>query len=347
MTYTISPELPASPALPDSQQRWVLASRPHGLPLAENFRLEQAALPSLASGEVLLRHAFLGLAPAARLRMSEVASYAPPLPIGDVMPCQAVGYVVRSNDPRWRVGDQAVAMAGGWQEYSAHPGDSLVRADADLAHSTVWLGALGTSGMTAYVGLREFGLPRPGETVVVSAASGAVGSVAGQMAKLLGCRVVGVAGGAEKCAYVVQELGFDACVDYRAPEFEALLGQACPQGVNVYFENVGGKVRDAVWPLMLRDGRVVLCGLISEYNDAPEAGPGWFPILAKRLHLHGFILSDHLDRRPEFLREMGQWIREGRIHPGREHVYDGIGSAVAGFVAMLQGGHLGKTLVKL
>ncbi len=208
---------------------------------------------------------------------------------------------------------------------------------------------LGTSGMTAYVGLLDIGRPRAGETVVVSAASGAVGSAAGQIARIHGCRVVGIAGGPQKCNYVVEQLGFDACVDHRDPDMAQALQAACPTGVDLYFDNVGGAVRDTVWPLMRQNGRVVLCGLIAEYNDNNDAlrsGPGWFPLLTQRLRVQGFILSDHLDRKADFLRDAGQWVREGKLRAS-EFVYDGLEQTITAFIAMLQGSHLGKTLVRL
>ena len=324
----------------------VLSSRPSGLPVAENFRFVEAAVPEPGDGQVLIRHEWLGLAPAARLRMSETESYKAPLALGDVVYGQAVGVVVRSRHPGFAAGDPVVSTSGGWQTYSLADGALLSKIDPAIAPPTVWLGALGTSGMTAYIGLFDIGHVKSGDTVVVTAASGGVGSVAGQIAKLSGCRVVGIAGGAAKARHVVDDLGFDACIDYRAPDFAAQLKQACPDGVDVYFENVGGSVRDAAWPLMNTNGRVVVCGLIAEYNDGPQAGPGWFTILAKRLQLRGFIMSDHLDRRADFVRDMSRWYAQGHIRV-REDVSEGLEQTVPAFIGMLQGRNFGKTIVKL
>ncbi len=337
---------PTAHPVPTLQRQIVLAARPQGLPRPSDFRLQEAAVPTPAEGEVLVRHSHLGLAPAARPRMDDVASYVAPMALGDVVFGQALGTVVASRTDSFRVGELVMAMAGGWQEYSVAPAALLTRVDLDTAPATAWLGMLGTSGMTAYVGLLDIGQPRAGETVVVSAASGAVGSAAGQIARIHGCRVVGIAGGPQKCKYVVEQLGFDACVDHRAPDLAQALRGACPTGVDIYFDNVGGTVRDAVWPLMRQNGRVVLCGLIAEYNSPPQPGPGWFPLLTQRLRVQGFILSDHLDRKPEFLRDATAWVREGQLR-AQECVYDGLEQTVTAFIAMLQGSHLGKTLVRL
>lgn len=342
MSATVQP-------LPTVQRQIVLAARPRGLPTPADFRLQQAPLPVPAAGEVLVRHSHLGLAPAARPRMDDVASYVAPMALGDVVFGQALGTVVASRHDGFCVGEQVMAMAGGWQDYSVSPAALLTRVDTTIAPPTAWLGRLGTSGMTAYVGLLDIGRPRAGETVVVSAASGAVGSAAGQIARIHGCRVVGIAGGARKCAHVVQELGFDASVDHRAADLPQALRDACPEGVDLYFDNVGGAVRDAVWPLMRPNGRIVLCGLLAEYNrdgGAPAAGPGWFPLLTQRLRVQGFILSDHLDRKADFLRDAGQWVRDGRLR-ATECIYEGLEQTVTAFIAMLQGSHLGKTLVRL
>ena len=332
--------------LPDSQRQIVLAARPQGLPVPADFALRRAPIETPESGCVLLRHTHLGLAPAARVRMGTAASYAPPMALGDVVFGQALGVVVATRAPGFAVGDTVMSMVGGWQEYSLAPAAALTRVDPGMAPPTAWLGVLGTSGLTAYVGLLDFGRPRPGQTVVVSAASGAVGSAAAQIARIRGCRVVGIAGGPDKCRYAVESLGLDACVDHRQPELGSALRAACPDGVDIYFDNVGGAVRDAVWPLMAQGGRVVVCGQIAEYNANPHPGPDWFPIVARRLSLHGFIVSDHLERKPEFLREAGAWVREGRLS-FRECTYDGLEQTVPAFIAMLQGHHLGKTLVRL
>ncbi|ETF04296.1 2-alkenal reductase [Advenella kashmirensis W13003] len=324
----------------------ILASRPTGLPCPENFRMIESSVPVPGEGEVLIRHTHLGLAPAARLQMGEAASYRAPMKIGDVIYGQALGTVLKSRNPLYREGDVVMIQDGGWQEYSISDGHAVTKVESDIAPLTVWLGALGTSGMTAYVGLLDFGLPQMGETVVVSAASGAVGSMVGQIARIKGCRVVGIAGGQEKMTHLRRDFGYDAAVDYKDAAFDEALREACSAGIDVYFDNVGGHVRDVAWPLMNRNGRIVVCGQISEYNDSPASGPGWFDILARRLSVRGFILSDHANRRPDFLRDMGAWYREGRIAI-REEVQEGLDLAVPAFIAMLQGKNSGKAIIKL
>ncbi|WP_077001640.1 NADP-dependent oxidoreductase [Variovorax sp. KK3] len=324
----------------------VLAARPRGLPRHEDFRLAEAPMPAPADGEVLMRHDWLGLAPAARLRMDEAGSYSAPMALGDVVYGQAIGTVLESRHPDFKVGDMAMAMRGGWQCFSALRGGDLVKIDPQLAPPPAWLGPLGTSGLAAYIGLLEHGRPKSGETVVVSAAAGAVGSVVGQVARIQGCRVVGIAGGEDKCRAAVDEFGFDACVDHRDPGLPQALARACPDGIDVSFENAGGASRDAVWRLMARGGRIVVCGLISEYN-APEAtGPGWYRLLTQRLQIRGYITSDHLDLRPAFERDMARWWAEGRIRM-REDVSQGLASAPAAFIGMLLGHNRGKVLVSL
>jgi NADPH-dependent curcumin reductase CurA len=324
----------------------VLARRPQGVPLPEDFRTIATPVPEPAEGQVLIRHTWLGLAPAARLRMSQTASYREPMAVGEVVYGQALGTVVTSRDPGVQPGETVMSASGGWQEYSVAAAGALVKADLQVAPASVWLGALGTSGLTAYVGLIDIGQARAGETVVVSAASGGVGSMVGQIAKQLGCRVVGIAGGAEKVCRLIDTLGFDAGVDYRCDGFAEHLRAACAHGVDIYFDNVGGAVRDTVWPLMNLRGRVVVCGQIAEYNDASAPGPGWMSILSKRLSVRGFIMSDHLDRQAAFQRDMLRWHREGGVRV-LEDVREGFESTVPAFIAMLTGRNLGKTLVRL
>jgi NADPH-dependent curcumin reductase len=324
----------------------ILSKRPRGVPQPTDFELIERALPTPSVGQVLLRHEWLGLAPAARLRMGEEASYSKPMALGDVVYGQAVGTVIESKSPAFSIGDKAVSMNGGWQEYSVAGGATLSRIDLGLAAAPSWLGPLGTSGMTAYVGLLDFGKPASGDTVLVSAASGAVGCMVGQLARLKGCRTVGIAGGAAKCELARFQYGFDVCVDYRSAAFRSELQAACPAGVDILFENVGGAGRDAAWDLLNHRARVVVCGLIAEYNSERQAGPGWFSILAKRLSLQGFILSDHLRRRDAFLADMAGWISEGAITM-KEDVRHGLEQVVPSFIDMLEGRNVGKTLVKL
>jgi NADPH-dependent curcumin reductase CurA len=331
---------------PATNRQIVLTSRPQGLPCPADFALVESAVAVPEAGQFVIRHSHLGLAPAARLRMGEIKSYAAPMALGDVVHSQAVGEVVASKHAQFKVRDQVVSTSGGWQEYSVSSGAGVSKIDTGLAPPTVWLGALGTSGQTAWVGLHDVAVPKRGETVVVSAAAGAVGSMAGQIARQLGCRIVGIAGGARKCEHVVHDLGFDACVDYRSEAFPQLLRDACPAGVDVYFDNVGGMVRDTVWSLLNQSGRVAVCGLISEYNDSFGAGPGWFNVLTRRLTVRGFIMSDHADSRGPFLEGMSKWYRAGAIRI-REDIVDGLEQTVPAFIGMLQGKNFGKTIVRL
>ncbi|MGE4322656.1 MAG: NADP-dependent oxidoreductase [Sphingobium sp.] len=325
----------------------VLRSRPSATPTPDNFELVEQAVPDLEDGQLLIRHEYLGLAPAARIRMSEARSYAPPLPLGSPIYGQAVGVVLKSRNTAFAEGDAVVISDGGWQEYSVSDGTSVNRIDTGLAPATVWLGTLGVSGFTAYVGMQDFLGPRTGETIVVSAASGAVGSVAVQMARIAGCRAVGIAGSAEKCAYVTQQLGAHACADHRASDFADALAAACPTGIDGYFENVGGAVRDTLWPLMNDFGRVAICGLISQYSDAQApGGPDWFPILTKRLSVRGFMLRDHPDRYEAFVADMAQWVSTGQVKY-REHIAHGLEDTPRAFIDMLSGRNFGKTLVRL
>src|SRR3954463_2637541 len=291
-----------------SAQRVVLASRPHGEPNPSNFRLEPFDLPKPGEGEVLLRTIWLSLDPYMRGRMSEGPSYAAPVPVDGVMEGGTVSEVIASNNPGFKAGDVVLAHAG-WQTHAISDGKVLRKIDPSLAPISTAVGVLGMPGMTAYTGLLEIGKPQPGETVVVAAASGAVGSAVGQIAKIKGARAVGIAGGKEKCDYVKRELGFDECLDHRDPNLADKLKQACPKGIDVYFENVGGAVFEAVFPLLNAFARVPVCGLIAHYNDTEAAVPKWAghmmrAILTKRLTIRGFIVSDFAARYGDFLRDM-------------------------------------------
>ncbi len=324
----------------------VLQSRPVGMPTAANFALVESAVAQPGEGEVLARTLYLSLDPYMRGRMNEAKSYAAPVELGGVMTGQTVGEVVESRDAQFAPGE-IVTGFGNWQGYAVLPGKALRKVDPALAPVTTALGVLGMPGMTAYVGLLDIGQPRPGDTVVVSAASGAVGSLVGQLAKIKGCRAVGVAGGAEKCRYVVEELGFDACVDHRAPGLGQALARACPAGIDVYFENVGGAVLEAVWPLLNDFARMPICGLIAQYNDsAPRPGPELFSVLRKRLTLRGFIVSDHGARRGDFLRDVAAWLREGRVKY-REDIVDGLERAPEALIGLLQGRNFGKLIARV
>ena len=329
----------------------VLAARPEGEPKDSDFRMEQRPVPQPGAGQVLCRTLYLSLDPYMRGRMSAAKSYAQPVEIGQVMVGQTVGEVVASNNPDFAVGDVVLGNAG-WQEYVISDGSDLRKLDPSLGPVSYALGVLGMPGLTAYVGLLDIGQPKAGETVVVSAASGAVGQVVGQIAKLKGCRVVGVAGSAEKCDYVTDELGFDAAVNYKLDSFEGDLEAACPDGIDVYFESVGGQVLQAVLPLLNVHARVPLCGTIAHYNATElPPGPDQLPklmrvLLTRRVMVRGFIIFDHNDRYPDFARDMAQWISDGKIKY-REHVAEGLENTPEAFRALLRGGHLGKMLVKV
>ena len=330
----------------------LLASRPEGEPSAANFRLVEAPVPALADGQVLVRHHYLSLDPYMRGRMNEGKSYAQPQPLDQVMIGGTVGEVVESRHPGFAAGDKVVGM-GGWQLYSVvDAGQPGVLRKVDTTHVplSAYLGAVGMPGVTAWVGLTQIITPKAGETVAVSAASGAVGSAVGQLAKARGCRVVGFAGGKDKCAYAVDELGFDACIDYKAhPDLKSLsaaLKEAAPDGVDGYFENVGGMILDAVMLRINAFGRIAFCGMISGYNGEPIPMAHPQLILTQRLKLQGFIVSEHMQHWPEALKELGTLVATGKLKY-RESVAQGLASAPEAFIGLLKGRNFGKQLVKL
>jgi NADPH-dependent curcumin reductase CurA len=324
----------------------LLKSRPEGAPGLDNFQLTEGPIPEPGEGEVLTRTLYLSLDPYMRGRMSAAKSYAKPAAVGQPMVGGTVGEIVQSRNPSYAVGDVVLGY-GGWQDYALSSGAGLRKLDPAAAPVSTALGVLGMPGMTAYVGLLEIGRPKPGETVVVAAASGAVGSVVGQIAKIKGCRAVGIAGGAEKCRFVADELGFDACVDHRAGDFAKQLEVACPNGIDVYFENVGGAVQQTVWPLLNDFARIPVCGLVAQYNaTTPMPGPDMFSVLRKRLNLRGFIVSDFAAKQGDFLRDVGEWVRTGRLKY-REDIVEGLEQAPAAFLGLLQGKNFGKMLVKV
>ena len=332
-------------------RRIVLASRPVGEPSAANFRLETTAIPVPAEGQVLLRALYLSLDPYMRGRMSDAKSYAAPVAIDAVMVGATVCRVEASRNADFAEGELVLAYTG-WQDYALSDGTGLSKL-GNMTQPSLALGVLGMPGFTAYKGLLDIGQPKADETVVVAAASGAVGSVVGQIAKLQGCRVVGIAGGAEKCRYVVEELGFDACIDHRAPDLHAQLAAACPSGIDVYFENVGGAVFDAVLPLLNTSARVPVCGLISQYN-ATELPDGkdrlaylMGQILIRRIKMQGFIIFDDYGHRyPEFFKAMSTWLAEGKIK-FREDLVIGLEAAPEAFVGLLKGRNFGKLVIQL
>ncbi|MBX9930409.1 MAG: NADP-dependent oxidoreductase [Methylobacterium sp.] len=335
----------------DINRRIVLASRPHGEPSPAHFRMEETRAPTPKAGDVLLRNRFLSLDPYMRGRMSAAKSYAKPVEIGETMVGGTVSEVVASQNPDFPEGT-LVAGFGGWQDLWVSNGAGLRRLDPEAAPLSTALGILGMPGMTAYTGLLNIGRPKPGETVVVAAAAGPVGSLVGQIAKLKGARAVGIAGGPDKCAYLVDELGFDEAVDHRGADLPGALAEACPNGIDVYFENVGGAVFEAVLPLLNDFARIPVCGLVSGYNltDLPP-GPDRSPllmraVLTKRLHIQGFIVWDFAEQEAAFLGEVGTWLRDGRVKH-REDIVEGLDKAPGAFIGLLKGRNFGKMLVRI
>src|ERR1700742_1607579 len=333
-----------------SAQRIVLVSRPHGEPKPSDFRLEDHPIPTPGDGQVLLRTIWLSLDPYMRGRMSDGPSYATPVPVGGVMEGGTVSEVMASNNPGFAKGDVVLSRAG-WQTHALSDGTGLRKIDPAIAPISTAIGVLGMPGMTAYTGLLDIGKPQAGETVVVAAASGAVGSAVGQIARIKGARAVGIAGGKDKCDYVTRELGFDACLDHRDPDLAAKLKEACPKGIDVYFENVGGAVFEAVFPLLNAFARVPVCGLIAHYNDTEATAPKWAAammrsVLTKRRMIRGFIVSDFAARHGDFLRDLSGWVREGKV-AHRECITEGLDSAPDTFMGLLKGANFGKQLVRV
>ena len=333
-------------------RKFVLAERPKGEPDDNTLRLETEDVPTPGEGQLLLRNEYLSLDPYMRGRMSDAPSYAPPVKIGEVMVGGTVAQVVSSDVKGFAAGDWVVAF-GGWQDYALSDGKGLINLGQDPQNPSWALGVLGMPGLTAWAGLTQIGQPKAGETLVVAGASGPVGATVGQIGGILGCRVIGVAGGPAKCAHVVETLGFDACIDYKAPGFPEALQAALPEGIDVYFENVGGAVFDAVLPLLNPCARIPVCGLISQYNatSLPE-GPDRMnylmgQILRKRMTMRGFIVFDDFGHLyPEFARKMGAWVKEGKVSY-REEVIKGLEQAPSAFVGLLKGEAFGKRVVHL
>ncbi len=332
-------------------RRLVLAARPVGIPTVENFRLETVPIPQPGDGEVLLKTRFLSLDPYMRGRMNEGKSYADRVELGAVMVGGTVSEVIDSRNPKFAKGDLVTAYAG-WQDYALSNGSDLRKLDPRIAHPSWALGVLGMPGLTAYVGLLDIGQPKAGETVVLAAATGAVGSVVGQIAKLKSCRVVGIAGAPQKCKFAVEVLGYDACISHYDKDMPKQLAAACPDGIDVYFENVGGAVWDAVMPLLNNFGRVPICGLISHYNQTElPPGPDRISlmqglILQRSLKIQGFIVSNYLNRVPAFIGDMGPWLAAGKIQY-REDIVEGLENAPQAFLGLFTGDNFGKLVVKV
>jgi NADPH-dependent curcumin reductase len=335
----------------EKNRQILLASRPRGEPGPDNFKLVETAVPEAGPGQMLLHTVYLSLDPYMRGRMNAGPSYAPPVEVGEVMEGGAVCAVVKSNLPGYKAGDLVVAGTG-WQEYSLSDGKGVQMVDPALGPISYALGVLGMPGLTAYAGLLNIGKPQPGETLVVAAASGAVGSVVGQIAKVKGCRVIGIAGGQQKCRFVQEELGFDDCVDHRQPNLAERLQAACPNGIDIYFENVGGAVFDAVLPLLNKFARIPVCGLIAQYNATElPAGPDRVPLLmramlVKRLTFRGFLVYDYSSQFRDFISDMSGWLRGDRVKY-REDITDGLENAPRELIGLLKGENFGKKLVRV
>ncbi len=335
-----------------TNRQLVLAKRPKGEPTKDTLNLTETALPTVGANQMLLRTVYLSLDPYMRGRMSDAPSYAAPVEVGGVMTGGTVARVVTSNINGFAAGDWVLGF-NGWQDYAVSDGAGVTNLGQSPDHPSWALGILGMPGFTAWAGLKQIGAPKPGETIVVAAATGPVGATVGQIGKILGCRVVGVAGGSEKCKYAVDELGFDACLDHKADDFAEQLAKAAPAGIDVYFENVGGKVLDAVIPLLNPNARMPVCGLVSQYNATElPSGPdrmNWLmgQILRKKIKVQGFIIFDDFGHLyPEFAKEMAAWIRAGKIKY-REEIIDGLETAPEAFIGLLKGENFGKRVIRV
>ena len=324
----------------------VLRHRPSGAPRPQDFDIAEDDVPDPGAGEVVTRTIWLSIDPYMRGRLSDRPSYAPPVQIGEVMTGETIGEVIASSDPRFAVGD-VVRGSRGWQSHSVSKADALTKLDRKGPPLSTHLGVLGMPGTTAYSGMKDIGQPKAGETVVVSAAAGAVGSVAGQIAKRAGARVIGIAGGPDKCLWVQETLRFDDCVDHRLPNLAEALADACPKGIDVYFENVGGAVQAAVFPLLNFFARVVMCGMVAQYNEREmPPGPNLGFVVGKRVRIEGMIVSDKPERFAEWRELASPWVKEGSLHY-RETVIDGLESAPEALALLLRGSNFGKMLVRV
>jgi len=334
--------------MPAINKQITLAARPSGMPKLSDFKLVESPVPEPGPGEFVVRMLYVSVDPYMRGRMNDVKSYAPPVQIGEVMGAGAVGKVVASQNPQFQAGDVVEGFFG-WQQFTVSNGTGVRKIDPTLAPVSTALGVLGMPGLTAYFGLLDIGKPRAGETVVVSGAAGAVGSLAGQIAKIQGCRVVGIAGSDQKVAWLRDELGFDAALNYKtSTNYTAKLAELCPKGVDVYFDNVGGAITDAVFPLINTGARVVVCGQIAQYNaDKPETGPRllWH-LIVKQARAEGFLVFQYASRYAEGLKQMAEWLKAGKLKY-REQFVDGIENTPRAFIGMLQGENTGKQLVRV
>lgn len=331
---------------PSKNKQIVLANRPEAEPSTSDFRLEEQSMPEPSEGEVLLRTIYISLDPYMRGRMRDVVTYAEPQPLDQVMEGRGIGEIIESRHDQFSAGDYVLAETG-WQEYAVADGDDLDGISPDPAPLSYYLGILGMPGFTAYIGLLDIGEPEEGETVVVSAASGAVGSVVGQLARIRGCRVVGIVGSDEKCSYLTDELGFDAAINRRTENIDQALGKTCPDGIDVYYENVGGDILKTILSHLNNFARIPLCGLISEYNEpTPPPGPNLTPILHKRVKLQGFVVMDHGDQFDDFVEDAGGWLAEGKLKY-KEDIVEGLENAPEAFLDLFTGEKFGKRIVQV
>ncbi|MFQ5636522.1 MAG: NADP-dependent oxidoreductase [bacterium] len=330
-----------------TNQQYLLAARPVGLPKNSDWEYKESPAPKPSDGELLLRVLYISIDPAMRGWMNEGKSYIDPVAIGDVMRALAIGRVVESNHPDFQVGDH-VSGGLGVQSYALSDGKGLMKVDPEIAPLPLYLSALGMPGMTAYFGLLEVGQPNAGETLVVSGASGAVGSVVGQIGKIKGCRVVGLAGGEKKCSYLVKDLGFDAAIDYKSQDLRTGLKEHCPHGIDVYFDNVGGEILDTVLTRINRGARIPICGAISQYNNTTAVkGPSnYLSLLVNRARMQGFVVFDFAGRYQEAAQEMGLWLAQGKLK-SKEHIVEGIETFPETLLMLFSGENYGKLIIKV
>jgi NADPH-dependent curcumin reductase CurA len=329
-----------------ANRQWTLTARPVGLPKRSDFTYQTVPAPTPAEGQILVRNHYISLDPAMRGWMNDMRSYVPPIPLGDVMRAGAVGEVVASHHPDWHAGEFAVGTFG-VQDYAAADAGQAQKVDPGQAPLPLYLSALGMPGMTAYFGLLDIGNPQPGETVVVSAASGAVGALVGQIARIKGARAVGLAGGPAKCAYVVDELGFDACIDYKNEDVGKALSRTCPKGIDVYFDNVGGEILDLVLARIARRARIIICGAISQYNSTTGvAGPkNYLSLLIQNARMEGFVVFNYAARYGEGMRDMAAWLQEGKLK-SKEDIVDGLETFPETLLKLFSGENFGKLMIK-
>ena len=333
-------------AMEGTHRRMALRRRPSGEPRPEDFEIAEGPVPTPGPGEVLTRTIWLSIDPYMRGRLADRASYAAPVQVGETMTGENAGEVIASNAPGFAAGDVVVG-ARGWQSHCVSVAAALTKVDRHAAPLQAFLGVLGMPGTTAFSAMKDIGQVKPGETVVISAASGAVGSVAGQIAKRAGARVIGIAGGADKCLWVQQTLRFDDCIDHRLPHLRRALEEACPKGIDVYFENVGGACQDAAFALLNPFARVIMCGMVAQYNDdTPPPGPNLGFVIGKRVRIEGLIVSDKPERAAEWRALASPWVRDGTLHY-RETVIDGLEAAPQALQMVLSGGNFGKMLVRV